>query len=674
MELGLSVKNQSIEAAGLTKDYQEAICEYIWNGFEANATRVEISTVPNTVGGVEDLVITDNGDGIDYELLPDTFGSFMASQKTGLSLQLKSKTNKGKGRFAFFAFATDAVWDTVYTGKEGTFEYKIALDNVNKSTCDVSDYLAIDAPTGTTVTFGGIDNLLVDDITIDNLETTLLKTFAWYLYLNKHKKKQVIVNGEVLDYKKYINEKMSAFKQVEIKGHTFDLDLVVWTDKIRENYSTYYLDSCQKPCGKDTTKYNRNTLSFSHSVFVQSAYFDGKSSVSMKTETDEESEDQVNFVVQDEERKILKTLKCEIQELISAQIRFYAIAQADKAIKQMHKRDVFPTFGTDPYSLLRKKDLETVTKEIYCLEPKLFYKLNAQQEKSFLGFLNLLLNSEERENILEILANIVDLTAEQRFQFADVLKRTKLENIISTIKFVEDRYAVIEGLKMIVYDMRQYANERDHVQKVIEQHYWLFGEQYHLVSADERMQKAIDQYRHILYGNDVKNEALEPDKEAQRRMDIFLCGVRRTEDGFEKPIQENLVIELKAPKVVLGKTVLRQIEDYMDFVRRQPMFNSQTRRWKFIAVCASIDDDIKSRYEANKSKGKKGLVTDIENYEIYALTWDDIFNSFDLSHGFLLDQLKIDRDAIAENLAKSVGDDSSRESADAVTEALCAIS
>lgn len=38
-------------------------------------------------------------------------------------------------------------------------------------------------------------------------------------------------------------------------------------------------------------------------------------------------------------------------------------------------------------------------------------------------------------------------------------------------------------------------------------------------------------------------------------MDIFLCGARKTEDSVGDEIQENLVIELKAPKVVLTKKV-----------------------------------------------------------------------------------------------------------------------
>ena len=54
-----------------------------------------------------------------------------------------------------------------------------------------------------------------------------------------------------------------------------------------------------------------------------------------------------------------------------------------------------------------------------------------------------------------------------------------------------------------------------------------------------------------------------------------MCGARKTEDGEGNAIKENLIVELKAPKVVLTKKVLRQIEDYMDFVKKQPQFNSQ---------------------------------------------------------------------------------------------------
>ena len=96
-----------------------------------------------------------------------------------------------------------------------------------------------------------------------------------------------------------------------------------------------------------------------------------------------------------------------------------------------------------------------------------------------------------------------------------------MENIIDTIKFIEDRYKVIELLKSIVYDLTKFANERDHVQKIVERHFWLFGEQYNLASADQRMQKALEQYRNILYGEEDVTAKLNSDAENERRMDIF---------------------------------------------------------------------------------------------------------------------------------------------------------
>ena len=101
MQKHLSVKNQSVESSGITKDFREAICEYIWNGFEAGATKVEVTYTLNSLDGIDTITIIDNGKGIEFESLEDTFGAFLASQKNSLSVSVKSKDNKGKGRFSF---------------------------------------------------------------------------------------------------------------------------------------------------------------------------------------------------------------------------------------------------------------------------------------------------------------------------------------------------------------------------------------------------------------------------------------------------------------------------------------------------------------------------------------------------------------------------------------------
>ena len=672
MILPLSVKNQSIESSGITNDYKEAICEYIWNGLEAHATEININFSHNIAYGIDNLSIKDNGDGINYEELEDTFGAFLASKKNLMSLKMKSKVNKGKGRFSFMAFASREKWNTVYNNGKELKTYDIILENDKKEIINCTEpTTSLEKSTGTEVSFNNIYSLTTENMDFDLLEPVLLKEFAWFLYLFKNRNISICVNGMPIDYGKYINTELSEKVFKIIDNIRFEINLVVWQESIKEKFCCYYFDSTDIVKGRETTTFNRNTIDFNHSVFVKSEFFDEKDDVEKQLESL-----QIGMFESEDDKKIFKKLKKFISSFIEKKIGTYMSQRAEKAIKEMmEERKTFPIFSDDAYGRMRKQDLVKVTKEMYKIEPKIFYKLKPIQEKSLLGFLNLLLSSEERENVLSIIEQIVELSPEQRRDFSDMLKKTKLENIIESIKFIEGRYKVIELLKTIVYDLTQFANERNHIQKIIEQHFWLFGEQYNLASADQRMKKALEKYINILYGENDINTTLKEDAEQERRMDIFMCNSREVETSFETVLEENIIVELKAPKVPLSKKVLRQVEDYMDFIRKQPDFNSEYRKWKFIAVCKQVDEDIKSRYETFKDKGKIGLVVQVENYEVYAYTWDDVFKSFELRHAPILKRLKYDREQLAKELLDEVASDEGRGKVDALTDiAVSAIS
>lgn len=664
MIIPVSVKNQSIDSSGITSDYKAAISEYIWNGFEANAKKVSIEYTLNEAFGVKELIIKDNGDGINYDELGETFGAFLASKKNLLSLQMKSKANKGKGRFSFIAFSSNAEWHTVYKDNNVYKEYDINMCSDKKEVIDCSEpQLSDRQETGTEVKFTNINTLTAENMGFEIIEPVLLKDFAWFLYLYKNKNVEIVVNDEKIDYEKYINTELSEKSIVTIGGYRFEINLVVWQESISEKFCCYYFDGRNVLKGNRTTTFNRNTINFNHSVFVKSEFFDDKENI-----TGDHDDNQINMFESSDEKKILKKLHKEIQMLIEKKISLYLSDKAEEAVEVMiTERKTFPEFPDDVYGQMRKNDLKRVTKEIFKLEPLIFHKLKQIQEKSLLGFLNLLLSSEERENVLTIIEQVVELSPQQRNDFSMILKKTSLENIIDTIKFIEDRYKVIELLKSIVYDLTKFANERDHVQKIVERHFWLFGEQYNLASADQRMQKALDQYRNILYGEEDVTAKLNSDAENERRMDIFLCNMRNIETTFETTQEENIVVELKAPRVLLTKKVLRQVEDYMDYVKRQPQFNSELRKWKFIAVCKEVDDYVKSQYKAFEDKGKVGLVFQGDNCEIYALTWDDIFKSFEIKHKPMLERLKYDRERVANELMAEVSDTEGRGKADALT-------
>ncbi len=111
----VSVFDKSFDRAGITKDKEEAICEYIWNGFEAHANRVSVELLGGNLEEAPYIRVTDSGTGIPFETLESTFGAFLSSAKPLSTIRIKSQINKGKGRFSYLAFSNEAIWKTTYS-------------------------------------------------------------------------------------------------------------------------------------------------------------------------------------------------------------------------------------------------------------------------------------------------------------------------------------------------------------------------------------------------------------------------------------------------------------------------------------------------------------------------------------------------------------------------------
>ena len=125
--------------------------------------------------------------------------------------------------------------------------------------------------------------------------------------------------------------------------------------------------------------------------------------------------------------------------------------------------------------------------------------------------MNLLLDTDERENILSILNSIVSISTEERVQLAQTLRTTSLSRILRTIKMIKNRCEVVEQLRNLVFDLKKFSTEREHIQLAIEDNYWLFGEQFHLVSADETFEKALSNYLYVLDGEEKKEQINSPE-------------------------------------------------------------------------------------------------------------------------------------------------------------------
>lgn len=660
----VQINNESIESI-VKKDYKEALVEYILNAFEANATEVSVASTLNELSGVEAITITDNGTGIDHSTLDHTFESFLSSYKQPLLKPINLGRNKGRGRYAFISFANSATWRTVYRDGERFLSYTIRINAAQKDYVDF-DEAAVDVTgektaTGTTVILQGINSLSMESMDFAQIEKPLLNAFAEFLYLNRAKGYKVTIDGKTLDFTKFIDTELSEDRVLTVDDQQFSVFFIKWIENIKSRYFFHFLDETSQERYNKHTKFNNNAIEFCHTVYIESAYFNDFVPLDDANAPD----DQLimgEATSKNQRSETFKKLLKALNEIVEAKQKAFVKKDADRLVHKIEAEGGFPKFKQTAFDQERKEDLVSVVKEIYCIEPRIFKGLKPESQKSILGFLNLLLSTDERENIVRIIEEITQLTPHERADLAAILQYTKLSNVIRTVKLITDRLRIIELLRQLIYDNEAFATERSHIQKVVAENYWLFGEEFHLVSADENFERSLSEYLYIIDGSDDKDSYRISNQERLRRPDIFICQNRPIENMDGSQLEQNIIVELKAPHVILTKKVHRQIEDYMDLIIKEPRFNSQLRIWRFIAICKSVDDDIRNLYESFKIHNKRFLTRIVgDHYEVYSMTWDDVFKSFELRYSHLLKRLNVDKQTLLDSIEQS---GASKETAD----------
>ena len=664
----LSANSNSVLNSGLTTDYKQAIAEYIWNGFDAGASTIYLTyEAQDDFGILKSFTISDNGRGIKKDTLELTFGHFLDSQKKR-SFQRTSDVHgkQGKGRFSFHILSERVEWETRYINDAGDLmQYTISINKNDLSKYNTTEEVKLDKSkfsTGTIVRFIEISGIKKDYIEDVSFSDYINRQFAWFLCLNSGRDFTIKLNGIGLSYEDLIA--VNQTNSIDIDNEHFKLTYIRWKCKVNEKCYFYMMNSKLLENFKILTSFNNNTIDFYHSVFVQSSYFDDFYFEITPESRLDGCPNQSDSVY----KHLIKKLKTFLNEKEKTFVNEIA---ANKLIDEYELKGVLPHFKDNAYDQMRKDDLKQSIKEIYSIQPKIFKGLRIEQQKTFVAFLNLLLDSEERDKILFILDGIVSLTEEERQSLANVLKSTSMSKISKVANMMHNRLEAIECLKTLVYDLTKFTTERDHIQKIVEKCFWLFGEQYHLVSADETFEKALTNYTYILDGIPEKTITKINNSEHNRRPDIFMCRKRTVGDATSlSMLEENIIVELKRPSVNIGKTQYRQIEDYLDLISSEPQFNSESRIWKFIVVSKILEDDVKAKYESFKHLNKRYLIYQQKRFEIYAMSWDDIFKEFEYRHQYILEKLSFNKATIKEEVEQVKKD---VESANSLTQKILSL-
>ena len=415
----------------------QAIFEYIWNGFDARAKTVNLTTKVARDGFdiLESITISDDGDGIPHAELDKRFTPFLESMKAkqrGKYRNSETQGKEGRGRLTFFKFAQCAVWETRFSINSHTEQYEITIASDNLQKYDPTKPRQVKGVTGTTVKFTGINTDIGIEFINNELSEALKVEFGWFLKLNEAKGFTLILNGKPLEYKTLILAEEKLEVVYEATRTRFDVEFVQWQEKATDYSKFYFLDSNGFERFKQNTTFNNKGDGFNHSLFVKSRYFDDWT----LTPTENDDQPEMNF---GGDREPFNFLKEELAKFLRQQRKKVLRTVANEMIEAYDREQIFPKFGKSPYDKYRLEDLKEVIRTVYEADPRVFYKLNLQQKKTLVGFLNLLLDSDERDRVLTVLEHVIQLNEDEQKQLVQLLQTSELNQIIRTMTTIYRR-------------------------------------------------------------------------------------------------------------------------------------------------------------------------------------------------------------------------------------------
>lgn len=624
----LKTTDQSIQGQLSRVKPEQALAEYIWNGFDANATKIELNTEMNELNKLVSITVRDNGDGIDYDDLENTLDLFLDSKKKNIS-KPTTRGKKGRGRFTFIKFSEQAVWET-FSGNQG-FSFIIDSGYLNK-------YEPKGIPNnsskskGTKVVFSHIKNIDFNQFN-DFIVPFLINEFTWLLVSNP--KLKLIINGI------HINKaEFSSIPHIEeVEEGVFNLDSIIWDEKPNQEKSlVYFIDSSDEIIHKELSELNLK--GFHCSSYVKSDWFDGfNQELEMLPGSKNKDSDVFKNILALARNKLR-------QEYIN-----FRNSAADNLIQQYIKEGVFPDMNGDNRVLneFHREQLISTIKTIYEAEPAVFSKqLNKSQKRILIKLLDRIVQSNRLSELFDVLDGVVSLSEDDMGRISGLLQRTSLENITKTVEHVRDRLDIIQSFKSLIYDHTKFAYEVPHIQKCIESNLWLFGEKYHLLTSEEdKFDQALRSLLEFNAKGDHYNKQplTHPDK--NKEMDLFIAQKGFKVGDDDKKYFHHVVIELKRPSIKLGDKELAQIKTYKNVIANEPQFQDENSVWDFVLIGNEISEsnitaaNLRSDLDTNRIHGEPGLVQKTGNYRIIVKTWKQILNEFELRYDEISNKLSL---------------------------------
>jgi hypothetical protein len=629
-----AIGNSGIKKHFKSTEPWQPLFELAWNGFDANASVVSLTVIENDMHGPDRVIVLDDGEGIDFYTLNDTFGSFNDSAKKA---NLSQKGEHGRGRFAFHRLCCNASWFT-------RFKKVNAVINIAEPTIKDFESLLLEEADqkpellaqgqGTLVELTHFTDVLPAP---DELREKLAVEFGWYLVV--HIDKRLILNGAFVEVPRH----ETVTRDIFAGDVVFHAQVIRWEQRpTSEKSYLYLLNSNGAPVYKVLSLLNQKPNFFT-SICVTSKWAD----------TFSQEQDLLNSESHTPASPVWKKFKTQLDHLSQSVYDEFLRLRAEAVVQRYEDEGYFPTYAgfDDVQRDWRHQNTRELVRNIYIAEPRVFHAATKKQAKLIIRLLDRLSVSNENEALFEVLEGALDLDASTVQNLADQLKRATFENVVASIEVLQRRATAVQQLRHVMNEHYREVLETPDLQKIIESNTWLFGPRYETIGAEEdTFTKIARKMRdEVMAKNPVDTEDVDDDDDlpgAKRQTDLFLARQFPHCDSMGKKVYKCIVVEIKRPAISLNKKHLRQLEDYAEIIKRQPQFKSENMHFELVLLGRQIsaaDTIITDRLNDLVMRNDPGLITEKPRMKLYVMNWYTLLDSFELTHGFMLEKLKLKR-------------------------------
>lgn len=595
-----------------------AVIELVWNALDADATDVVVELLLNDADGVEGVRVRDNGDGMPHASCASYFGnlggSWKATAKVSPRLGRTLNGKNGQGRIRGFALGEHVRWITVadsLTAREMTEVSGRAGDPTN---FDIAGPTGVEEVNSTGTEFrSSFAPPKVNRLTADKARAEVTSEFAQFLL--GHPEVTITYNGEPLDPRHAM-----VHSAEYVLDETLARDGVAPIVRVIEwrRVSGRELAMCDtKGVTLASAPPSIHAPGFHFTAYI---LWDGfRDHIDFLALSDFDAEDEVGSIVE------------AARDVLREHFRSRDAEKRQEQVQEWIAEEVYPYGGEELVQSAEREAFNFVATTVARHLPK-----QAKAKKATLRLMREVL-ANDPSAVLPVLDDLYGLSKRDKENFERLLDRTPLSTLIEATTQVHNRLDFLAALKLMVFDPdhSKKVKERKELHRILEGETWVFGEQFDLMVSDQSLDAVLARHLQALGRKDTDLKSVRRADGRVGIVDLMLGRARRASER-----REHLIVELKAPKVVIGQAEVGQLKSYAQAVADDPQFDGAHVQWDFWVIGNKLDPVVAR--DTAQPTSPKGLVADWGSVRIWAKQWSEIVEDCEVRLQYYTESLEHD--------------------------------